>query len=120
MKRELCERHYSSALVSVTHLPTQRHFFAVLGNQIFPVAFLEIKGCVLKGEGIFKQLCHFVFRSSHNNKAKRSSTPYMYSNALTTMGTYTPGDTSAVCRVAIKSINWNAVLIAFIYYQALL
>lgn len=45
MKWELYQRHYPSALVSVTHTVA---LYTMLGTHHFPVVCLEIKGCILR------------------------------------------------------------------------
>lgn len=70
VKWELCQRHYSSVLVSVAH---------IAGSH--SVVCLEIKG-FSEGEEILKVLCHFVFGSSHDNKANRGCSSYYVAPVL--------------------------------------
>lgn len=56
MKWELCQHHYSSALVSVTSTHTDV-LYTTLYPQIFPAVRLEIKGCVPRKKRFFLNCC---------------------------------------------------------------
>lgn len=65
---------FLSAGVTYTHRRILRH----ARHPEFACGVSGDKRMCSEEEDIFKLLCHFVFRSSRNNKAKRSRSPCMY------------------------------------------